>query len=151
MPSRRKTWFTVSATEWPASANIAALPVSAPAKSFPQAIARFAPIAASTAPRLSSPGLSAALGTRVAASVIAEINAITSGVWRTHEPRSGTAGRLSDGLGAGELLGRAQGQEVRAELVVALPLEVPVVHRKVAELAEVADDVPERLLRVKGE
>src|SRR3989442_8067417 len=73
MPSRRKTWFTVSATEWPASANIAALPVSAPATSLPQAMARLAAIAQRTAPRLSSPVASGGGGAGVGASAIAEI------------------------------------------------------------------------------
>src|SRR5438094_5102839 len=152
MPRRRNTWFTVSATECPASANIAALPVSAPATSLPQAIARFAAIAARTAPRLSSPGLSMALEACVAASAIAGTNANMSAEQGTSERPSWDAGALSgERLGAGQPLGRAQREQVGAELVVALPLEVPVVYRQVAELAEVADNMPQRLVRVERE
>jgi len=71
MPMRRNTWFTVSATECAASANIAALPVSAAATNLAQAMRKFAAIAARTAARLSSPGCSTECGSaRCACSVI---------------------------------------------------------------------------------
>src|SRR5207247_2923828 len=78
-------------------------------------------------------------------------NATTSSEGRTSESGAFCAAATWLGiLSAGELLGCAQRQEVSAELVVAVPLEMPVVYGQVAELAEVADDVLERLVRVEG-
>jgi hypothetical protein len=45
---RRKAWFAMSATEWAASANIAAEPVNSPAAPFAIAIEAFAAKATST-------------------------------------------------------------------------------------------------------
>src|SRR3989442_1956280 len=146
MPSRRNTWFTVSAIEWPASANIAALPVSAPATSLQKAIARLAAMGARTAPRLSSPELSGGLGASFSASFMTETKAPTSDGRRTSDlhRRFQAPPRRRWCLGAGQLLSRAKSQQVRPEFVVALPLEVPVVYRQVAELSEVAGQIARR-------
>jgi hypothetical protein len=77
------------------------------------------------------------------ASVIAESNAITS--------MPETAFEESAPLRAGELLGGLEREQMRAEFVAPRPLEMPVVHRQVAVLPEVADDVTKRLIRLEGQ